>query len=106
MGRSRTVVTSQNVDDLLGEIVQIEDWRVSIQANCMELVRVLHGLDGKGLEVLLVDGLLHTLHTLGDDDSSTMLQHGKRSDCVCALVMKETNLKEIGSLNRALHSIC
>lgn len=35
-----------NVDDLLGEVLQIEDWRISIETDGMKLVAILNMGDG------------------------------------------------------------
>lgn len=49
------------VNDRMGNVVKVDTGRVRIQADCMELIAVLHGDVGEGLKVTLLNGFCDSL---------------------------------------------
>ena len=63
-----------------GSVVHVEDWRRGVEAGGVEVVRIFHGDGGEGLEVAVVDRLLHGDHALGHDVVGTFLEKRRGSN--------------------------
>lgn len=64
-------------DDSLAGVVHVKDGREGIQTASMELVAISHGEFSELLKVAGLDGGLHVLHTLRDNNIGTVL-HERR----------------------------
>lgn len=63
-----------------GGVVHIKDGRVGVEAGGVEVVGVLHGERGEGLEVAVLDGLFHGFLAFGDDVGRALLEEGRGCD--------------------------
>lgn len=68
-----SVVSMHQVDDLLGDSVQVEDWRVCVQAGGVKLVAVLHGQFSKRSKVFSSHCFDHLLHPVRNNRLCTVL---------------------------------
>jgi hypothetical protein len=61
-------------DDQLADVIHVEDRRVSVQTNRMELVRILHRYSAESFEVFFEKSFFDCLQTSFNNMLSTMLQ--------------------------------
>mmetsp|Transcript_8015 Transcript_8015/g.18634 ORF Transcript_8015/g.18634 Transcript_8015/m.18634 type:complete len:326 (-) Transcript_8015:247-1224(-) len=80
-GFSRPFVVSVcDTDDLSGHVVHVEDRRVGVGTNRMELVGISHGQLSKGLEVFCEEGFFDGYHALRNNLGDAMRQEGGGCD--------------------------
>lgn len=70
-----TVVSVDQIDDLMRYAVEVEYRRVCVQAGGMKLVTVLHGEFSECSEIFPAHCFNHLNHTVWDDRLGTMLQN-------------------------------